>query len=159
MVLEIAASHAPLKEREGHRMRIVVIDGQGGGIGSGLIEQLKQAAIPGAEIIAVGTNVMATSSMLRAGAGAGATGENAVIFNSARADVIVGPMGIVLANSMMGEISPAMAAAVSGCEAKKILIPIAKCHVQVVGVENRSVQSYLADAVQEVKRYLLPGAE
>ena len=91
-------------------MKILVIDGQGGGIGSGIIQELRRCGIENAEILAVGTNVMATSAMLRAGADAGATGENPVIFNSRRADLILGPIGIIMANAMMGEITPAMAA-------------------------------------------------
>lgn len=134
-------------------MRILVIDGQGGGIGSGIIEQLRQAQFPSVEILAVGTNVMATSAMLRGGADAAATGENAVIYNSGRADIIVGPIGIIMANAMMGEISPAMAAAISGSEARKILIPIAKC-VQVVGVEPKPMQAYIADAVAQIQKWL-----
>ena len=132
------------------RMKLLVIDGQGGGIGSGLIEQLRQAELPGVELLAVGTNVMATSAMLRAGAQAGATGENAVIFNSARADLILGPIGIIMANSMMGEITPAMAAAVASSEAKKVLIPITKC-ARVVGVEPKPMQTYIAEAVAQAK--------
>lgn len=131
-------------------MRVLVIDGQGGGIGSGLMEQLRQAELPGVELLAVGTNVMATSAMLRAGAHAAATGENAVIFNSARADLILGPIGIVMANSMMGEITPAMAAAVASSEAKKLLIPITKC-ARVVGVEPKPMQAYISEAVAQVK--------
>ena len=99
-------------------MKILVIDGQGGGIGSGIIQELRRCGIENAEILAVGTNVMATSAMLRAGADAGATGENPVIFNSRRADLILGPIGIIMANAMMGEITPAMAAAVAASDGK-----------------------------------------
>ena len=88
-------------------MRIIVIDGQGGGIGRSIVERLKMEA-PGAEVIAVGTNSLATSAMIRAGANAGATGENAVIYNCSRADIITGPIGIILANSMLGEITAGM---------------------------------------------------
>lgn len=137
----------------GKTMKILIIDGQGGGIGSGLVEQLRGLQEKDLEIWAVGANVMATTAMLRAGADAGATGENAVLYNSSRADVILGPVGIVMANAMMGEISPAMAAAVSGSEARKILIPISKC-VQVMGVEQKPMQAYLAEAAAEVKRLL-----
>ena len=112
---------------------------------------MRQAGIEDAEILAVGTNVLATSAMLRAGADAGATGENPVVFNSARADLILGPIGIIMANAMMGEITPAMAAAVAGSKAGKLLIPIAKC-ARVVGVEPKPMQSYLAEAVSEVKK-------
>lgn len=137
----------------GKTMKILIIDGQGGGIGSGLVEQLRGLQEKDLEIWAVGANVTATTAMLRAGADTGATGENAVLYNSSRADVILGPVGIVMANAMMGEISPAMAAAVSGSEARKILIPISKC-VQVVGVEQKPMQAYLAEAAAEVKRLL-----
>ncbi len=137
----------------GKTMKILIIDGQGGGIGSGLVEQLRGLQEKDLEIWAVGANVMATTAMLRAGADTGATGENAVLYNSSRADVILGPVGIVMANAMMGEISPAMAAAVSGSEAGKILIPISKC-VQVVGVEQKPMQAYLVEAAAEVKRLL-----
>ncbi len=137
----------------GKTMKILIIDGQGGGIGSGLVEQLRGLQEKDLEIWAVGANVMATTAMLRAGADTGATGENAVLYNSSRADVILGPVGIVMANAMMGEISSAMAAAVSGSEARKILIPISKC-VQVVGVEQKPMQAYLAEAAAEVKRLL-----
>ena len=89
--------------------------------------------------------------MLRAGADAGATGENPVIFNSRRADLILGPIGIIMANAMMGEITPAMAAAVAASDGKKLLIPIAKC-ARVVGVEPKPMQAYLAEAAEEVKK-------
>lgn len=132
-------------------MKILVIDGQGGGIGSGIIQELRRCGIENAEILAVGTNVMATSAMLRAGADAGATGENPVIFNSRRADLILGPIGIIMANAMMGEITPAMAAAVAASDGKKLLILIAKC-ARVVGVEPKPMQAYLAEAAEEVKK-------
>ena len=132
-------------------MKILVIDGQGGGIGSGIIQELRRCGIENAEILAVGTNVMATSAMLRAGADAGATGENPVIFNSRRADLILGPIGIIMANAMMGEITPAMAATVAASDGKKLLIPIAKC-ARVVGVEPKPMQAYLAEAAEEVKK-------
>ncbi|MBU3820415.1 MAG: DUF3842 family protein, partial [Candidatus Faecalibacterium intestinavium] len=93
------------------KTRIVVIDGQGGGLGRQLVAALA-ASCPNAELVAVGTNSLATSAMLKAGAARGATGENAVIVNSRSADIIVGPLGIVIADSLLGEITPAMAAAV-----------------------------------------------
>ena len=93
---------------------ILILDGQGGGVGSQLVKLLKPRLPEGCRLLCVGTNVMATSAMLKAGAPQGATGENAVICNAARADLILGPIGAILANGILGEVSPAMAAAVSG---------------------------------------------
>jgi len=129
-------------------MKLLVIDGQGGGLGRSLIESLLQAPeLATAEIIAVGTNSIATSAMLKAGATAAATGENAIIYNSAYADIILGAIGIAFANSMHGEISPAMATAVSGSNALKVLIPIAKCNAQVAGLLDKPMATYISDAV------------
>ena len=130
-------------------MKIVVIDGQGGGVGRGIIEQLRAQGAKG-EIVAVGTNVTATAGMLRAGADAGATGENAVVFNCADADVVTGPIGLLRANSMYGEISPAMAAAVSSCPGMLVLIPMGKCPVQVVGAVENPLSKYLEETARKV---------
>ena len=127
-------------------MNILVIDGQGGRMGAALTEQIK-TALPQAEVIAVGTNSIATSAMLRAGAGAAATGENPVIVNSLWADVIVGPIGIITANALLGEITPKMAAAVSESRAKKILLPVSRCAVTVVGVQEKTLTEYVREAV------------
>ena len=132
-------------------MKLLIIDAQGGGIGSRLIAGLRAAGIPSNwSVIAVGTNALATNAMLKSGADAGATGENAIVWNAARSDIILGPIGIVIANAMLGEITPAMASAVSGSDARKILIPSAKCSVQVAGVESRPVASYIDEAVRLV---------
>ncbi|HCS75434.1 MAG TPA: hypothetical protein DIW17_16365, partial [Clostridiales bacterium] len=112
-------------------MKILVIDGQGGKVGKSIVEQLK-AALPNQKITAIGTNSIATSTMLKAGADMGATGENPVIYNCKDADIIVGPIGIILANSLLGEVTPQMAAAVSGSKAQKFLIPSNKCNSHVV---------------------------
>ena len=112
-------------------MKILVIDGQGGRVGRLLIEGLKQQA-PQLYITAIGSNSIATASMLKAGADEGATGENPVVFNSATADIIIGPIGIILSNALLGEITPRMAEAVSSSKAKKILIPINRCNNLVV---------------------------
>ncbi|MBE6829833.1 DUF3842 family protein [Clostridium sp. KNHs216] len=132
-------------------MKIIVIDGQGGGIGRSIVERLK-AELPGAELIAVGTNALATSAMLRAGADAGATGENAAVYNCAHADIIAGPMGIILANAMLGEISPAIAQAVSGSKAEKVLVPVSACHVYVAGVEEKPMSKYIEIAVASIRK-------
>ena len=105
-------------------------------------------------LLCVGTNVLATSAMLKAGAAQGATGENAVIHNAARADVILGPIGVILAGGILGEVSPAMAAAVSGSEAVKILIPSASCGVYVAGVEECRLEEYLQRAAELAEREL-----
>ncbi|MDF2631755.1 MAG: hypothetical protein K0Q85_351 [Caproiciproducens sp.] len=132
-------------------MRIIVIDGQGGGIGRSIVERLKMEA-PGAEVIAVGTNSLATSAMIRAGANAGATGENAVIYNCSRADIITGPIGIILANSMLGEITADMALAVAESCAEKVLVPVSKCHVRVAGMEEKPISKYIEETVTIIKQ-------
>lgn len=131
-------------------MTVLVVDGQGGGIGKGIIQELRAALDKQLEIIAVGTNSMATAAMLKAGADAGVTGENPVIYNCARADVIIGPIGIILPNAMLGEITPAMAAAISGSKAQKVLIPFSKCSVTIAGVTNCSMEAYIKQAVDIV---------
>ena len=127
-------------------MRIMVMDGQGGGVGRSLLEALKER-FPEAELIA---NATATANMMKSGVTSGATGENAVVYNSKRADVIVGPVGIVMADAMLGEITPTMAAAVASNDAKLILIPMSKCHATIVGVESRRLGEYIAEAVDEI---------
>ena len=136
---------------EEYNVKVVVIDGQGGGMGRSLVEKLK-TEIPGAKVIAVGTNSLATSAMLKAGADAGATGENAVIFNCSHADIITGPIGILLANGMLGEISPKMACAVSGSTAQKVLIPVSTCRVHIAGAEDKPMAKYIEQAVETVKK-------
>lgn len=128
-------------------MNILVIDGQGGGLGRQLIQELKETCA-NAEIVAVGTNSMATGAMLKAGAKLAATGENAVIVCSKKADVIVGPIGIVIADSMLGEITPAMAAAIGKSRAKRVLIPMDVCDYIIVGVSAQPVSAHVKDAVR-----------
>lgn len=133
---------------------ILILDGQGGGVGSQLVKLLKPRLPEGCRLLCVGTNVMATSAMLKAGAPQGATGENAVICNAARADLILGPIGAILANGILGEVSPAMAAAVSGSGAVKILIPSASCGVHVAGTEECRLEEYIRRAVELAVREL-----
>lgn len=130
-------------------MMIMVMDGQGGGVGRSLIEEI-HLKYPDAELVAVGTNAAATSNMMKGGTAAGATGENAVIYNSSRADVIVGPVGIVMANAMLGEITPKMAEAVASSSARIFLIPMSRCGVQVMGVESRKLGDYINEAVEKI---------
>lgn len=134
-------------------MKILVIDGQGGKMGKTIIEQLK-ITIPKCEIIALGTNSIATSAMLKAGADHAATGENPVVFNCTDADIIVGSMGIIVANSYMGEITPAMANAVSKSKAAKVLIPINRCNIFVAGIEELPFGEYTRLAAQKVKEII-----
>lgn len=121
------------------QMKLIVIDGQGGKMGHAVIVQLKKSH-PELEITAIGTNSIATSSMLKAGADAGATGENPVVVASRSADIIIGPIGIVIPNSLLGEITPAMAEAIGSSQAKKILIPVNKCNHYVVEARRASFE-------------------
>ncbi len=132
-------------------MNILVIDAQGGGIGRQLVAAAKEA-LPQARLTAVGTNTLATSAMLKAGADAAATGENAVVVNCKKADVIVGPIGIVIADSLLGEVTPAMACAVAQSRAKRILIPINHCDNIVVGVSNLNTGKLIQDAMEELRK-------
>ena len=124
----------------------MVIDGQGGGLGRQLVAAIRERR-PEMEILAVGTNSAATNAMLRAGADHAATGENAVVVGSRRADVIMGPIGIVIADAMLGEITPQMAVAVGQSPAKRILIPIDQCNSIVAGVTERSMARAVQSAV------------
>jgi hypothetical protein len=139
--------------------RVLVIDGQGGGIGRAVIEKIRRDQMTGMELVAVGTNALATAQMLKAGADAGASGESAVIWNCRQADLIVGAIGIVSAGSMLGELSPAMAEAIGASQAVKILIPLNKCHLQVAGVSDDALPVRIDQAVEMVRQYLAdPGS-
>ena len=129
---------------------VLVIDGQGGGLGRQLVAAIA-AACPEAELTAVGTNSLAANAMLKAGAARAATGENAVVVNCRHADVIVGPIGIVIADALLGEITPAMAAAVCQSSAKRVLVPINHCENYVVGVPEQPVSQLVSAAAQKVK--------
>lgn len=131
-------------------MKILVIDGQGGGIGKQLVSNIKQADID-AEVMAVGTNSAASSAMLKAGADNVATGENAVIVACRTADVIVGPVGIVIADSLLGEITPKMALAVAQSNAKRLLIPTNRCNNFVLGVSDISVSTLISKCINKIK--------
>ncbi|WP_313579737.1 DUF3842 family protein [Lacrimispora sp.] len=134
-------------------MKIVIIDGQGGKMGQSVIAQLKKS-FPSLSVIAIGTNSIATSAMLKAGADAGATGENPVLVASRDADIIIGPIGIVIADSLLGEITPAMAEAIGKSHAYKILIPVNKCNHYVVGCENLTLTESIALVIKEVENHL-----
>lgn len=131
-------------------MNILIIDAQGGGMGRQLTASIKRE-FPEVEITAVGTNTLATSTMLKAGADHAATGENAVIVGCRKADVIIGPVGIAIADSMYGEITPAMAAAVGQSDVKKLLIPMNQCNNIIVGVKNSSMSDMIGAVIEQLK--------
>lgn len=135
-------------------LRIAVIDGQGGGIGKILVEKLRKILPEDIVIIALGTNALATSQMMKAGAQEGASGENAIVFNASKVDIIVGMIGIISANSMLGELTPSMARAIAESPAKKILIPLNKCNIEVMGVTNEPLPNHIENAVKRVKFYV-----
>ena len=135
------------------RMKIVVIDGQGGRMGALLCEKIRknQKELPtGTELIAIGTNSAATAAMLKAGADCGATGENPVLVACRDADFIIGPLGIMAADSLLGEVTPAMAVAVGSSLAQKILLPVNRCNHHVVGVQDYSMARLTDEAVEDL---------
>ncbi len=127
----------------------MIIDGQGGMLGKQLVEAIKKR-VANAQITAVGTNSIATSNMLRAGANEGATGENAVIVCTRSADIIIGPIGIAIADSLLGEITPAMAKAVGQSSAIKLLLPVNKCNNVIIGARNHSMSELINEAMAEI---------
>lgn len=137
-------------------MKVIVIDGQGGRMGRAVVEQLKSVC-PELPILAIGTNSTATAAMLKAGADAAATGENPVIVASRDADLIIGPIGIVIADSMLGEITPAMASAVGSSGAHKILIPVSNyrfCKHTLVGCGDQPMGNYIKMVGEEVLKFI-----
>ena len=132
---------------------ILVVDAQGGGIGRQLITSIRKE-ISNLHILAVGTNTAATTAMLKAGADEGATGENPILVASRKADYIIGPIGMVIANAMLGEISPAMARAIAEADAKRIMIPFSNCDNYIAGVSDFSTGRLIQDAVSQLKSYL-----
>lgn len=128
-------------------MKIVIVDGQGGRLGKLLVEGTK-ARLPQARVYALGTNSIATATMMKAGADFGATGENPVIRGVMDADAVLGPVGIVVAHAILGEVTPAMAEAVGGCRARKFLIPMNSCGVMIAGVKEQPLSNYVSQAIE-----------
>ena len=129
--------------------QICVIDGQGGGIGSAIIKRLKNAFGETVEIIALGTNAIATTQMLKSGANRGASGENAIVQSVKNPDVITGPIGIIMANAMMGEVTPEIAEAIASSPAKKILLPLSQENVAVVGITQRPLPKLIEELIEK----------
>lgn len=131
-------------------MRIAVVDGQGGGIGKLIVEKLRTAFGNEVDILALGTNALAVSLMLKAGANEGASGENAIVYNCPKVNIIIGSIGIICANSMLGELTPAMARAISESSAAKVLIPLNRCNILVAGTKDEPLPHYIDDAMELV---------
>lgn len=129
---------------------VIVVDGQGGGLGKAIVERIKKANL-NVRVLGIGTNTIATMAMLKAGADDAVTGENAVIYNAQFADYIIGGLGIIAANSMLGEISPAMANAISSSQALKLLIPINKCNLYVVGTQANGLSEKIDEALSKIQ--------
>ncbi len=134
-------------------MKLVIIDGQGGRLGSLLVEAIKKEALP-VEPLVIGTNAIATAAMLKAGATQGATGENPVLVACRDADVIVGSIGILSADSLLGEITPKMAVAVGQSRARKLLLPLNRCNNQVIGVKDTTMSELVKATVEQLRTLL-----
>lgn len=128
-------------------MRIAIIDGQGGGVGCALIERLRGK---GHTLLALGTNSLATSAMLRAGADEGATGENAICYSVQRCDIIGAPIGMLAANALHGEVSPAIAIAVGGSDARKVFVPSTRCNIEIAGTQQMTLAQFADDAAMRM---------
>lgn len=140
-------------KHEGEKMKVLIIDAQGGGIGKQIVSVVKRE-FPSLDITAVGTNSLATNAMLKAGADHVASGENAVIVGCRKADVIIGPVGIVIADAMLGEVTPRMAMAVGQSNAKRLLIPVNHCENIIVGVPDLSVGKLIEGVVEELREMM-----
>ncbi|MEW6002596.1 MAG: DUF3842 family protein [Nitrospirota bacterium] len=135
-------------------LKIGVVDGQGGGIGSIIVKRLREEFGDSIEILALGTNATATAAMMKTRANKGATGENAIIWNVSRADIIIGPLSIVLPNAMLGELTPRTAEAIASGTAKKILLPLNQEGVDVIGVEKEPLP-HLVEKIIETLRHVI----
>ncbi len=132
-------------------LKIAVIDGQGGGIGSLIVKRLRKEFGDSLEITSLGTNSVATTSMMKAGADKGASGENAIVWNSGKVEIITGPISIMLPNAMLGELTAAMATAISSSSAKKILLPLNQEQVDIVGITKEPLPHLIEALIQHIK--------
>ena len=135
-------------------MKIAVIDGLGGGLGSQIVDKLNRRLKKEITLVALGTNAIATSKMLESGADEGATGENAVCVNVNKVDLIIGPLGLIIPNSMKGEITTVMAKAIASSKAKKVIIGMKQPHVDLVGLNDKSLNELIDDALKRAENYL-----
>ncbi|KJS16084.1 MAG: hypothetical protein VR69_10810 [Peptococcaceae bacterium BRH_c4b] len=135
-------------------MKIAVVDGQGGGIGKHIVEKLRRELPEDVEFLALGTNALATSMMLKAGANEGATGEGAVAYNASRVDVIAGPVSIMFPHGMLGELTPKMAEALASSPARKFLVPLNRSGVEMVGLRSEPLPHMIEELVRRVKEYI-----
>jgi hypothetical protein len=135
-------------------MKIAVIDGMGGGIGAQVVGRLRQVVVSPHQLIALGANATATAVMIKSGADVGATGENAIAVTVPQMDIVVGPVGIIIPNSLMGEITPAMATTIASSRAAKVLIPIQQPHVELIGLESRPLSVILDDLTTRIVELL-----
>ncbi len=132
--------------------KIAVVDGQGGGIGSLIVKRLRDEFGDAIEIFALGTNAAATSAMMKSRSNKGATGENAIVWNANRANMIIGPLSIVLPNAMFGELTPKMAEAIASSNAKKILLPLNQEGIDVIGVAKEPLPHMLEKIIETIRQ-------
>jgi hypothetical protein len=139
---------------EKRKKSIAVIDGQGGGIGSVIIKQLREIFLEQVEVIGLGTNAMATGAMLKAGANKGASGENAIVQTVKKVDIIIGTTGIILANSMMGELTPKMAEAIASSPATKYLLPLKIPEVEIIGAPKEPLPHLVDQLIKRIQEII-----
>lgn len=133
-------------------MRIAVVDGQGGGIGKLIVEKVRRRFGDRLDILALGTNALATAAMLKAGANEGASGENAIVFNAHQVQVIMGSLAVVVPNAMLGELTPKMAEALAGSPARKVLLPLNRSNIELVGVTGEPLPHLVDEMVARLER-------
>ena len=141
-------------------IRIAVVDGQGGGIGTTIIKKIKEVYGEHTEVWALGTNAIATAQMMKAGANRGATGENAICHSAAQVDIIIGPIAVLLANAMMGEMTPSMVRAIGESKATKLLLPLTQEPIAIVGTIREPLPHMVDRLVSEhLSKYVAPPGE